>query len=259
MQVRVAHRGELSELTDRFPAFLPMARAAIPLNSARRWHRPGNEASTYDATVVFIGKTGYGKSSTINALSGLACMQTSAVAGCTREPASIELKVRDHQYLSLIDLPGIGESEALDAQYFSLYSRILQAADAVVYLLRADTRDYSIDERALSTLFDEQTRARLVVALNCCDKVEPISRSALAPTPEQLVRIREKVAFIERSFDVHGRVVPISADTVWNLPALAGAISATVLRSLAAHASMIDLSSLMFGSFAAAAGTKIGR
>lgn len=232
LRVRVRHRGELSVLSTRYPAFRQLRGIDVPLFSGRLWLREGGAPASVDITALFIGKSGYGKSSTINALTGLDCMRTSAVAGCTREPGSIELRVAENRYLSVIDLPGIGESTAFDAEYLPMYADFIKAADVVVWMLRADTRDYSIDERAIADCVDGAARAKLLIALNCCDKVEPISRSASPPGAAQLERITEKVLAVERLFDASGKVVPISADSGWNLDALATAMTARMRASL---------------------------
>ena len=65
-------------------------------------------------TVVFFGKTGAGKSTTLNKLFGLELDTDHAVA-CTKEPKAIILSRSEHQYLPLeqirvVDMPGIGKS-----------------------------------------------------------------------------------------------------------------------------------------------------
>lgn len=241
MQIQILRSGRLRDLAAQHPGFADLARTAIPPALHRRWLRKDGAATSHDLQAIFIGKTGYGKSSTVNALFSEQLMGTSAVAACTRHAQSLEFKIREGNYLAFTDLPGIGESRERDAEYLPLYASIIKTADAVVYMMRADTRDYSIDEKAYRMLFpDAEHKRNLIIGLNFCDKIEPISRSATKPTRLQLANIREKMAWIEDKFAPGGGVVPFSADAAWNLEALAEGISQVMVNSLATE--LADLS-----------------
>jgi predicted GTPase len=66
------------------------------------------------------GKNRGGKSSLCNALFAGEVSPVSDVAACTREPLRFRLQVGD-RHMTLVDLPGVGESGARDNEYAALY------------------------------------------------------------------------------------------------------------------------------------------
>lgn len=220
LSVKVRHETQLSELGRRFTAFNRLTTAKVEQQPWRRWSRENGTSHSYDLQVVFFGKSGYGKSSLVNALSGLSYMETSDVAACTRVVQSVEYLVRQHTYLSLADLPGLGESAQHDAEYLALYRNIIDKADVVVYTLRADCRDYSIDLRAFRELFNSDARRqKLLIALNGCDRIEPIQRThSTTPSTAQLLNIYAKQREVATVFSQPiSRILPCSAVTQWGL------------------------------------------
>lgn len=232
MQVRIRHEAPIAELTRRFPAFGPLHFARIAPLEHRRWQREDGAGHSHDLQVVFLGKSGYGKSSLVNALSGIPAMATSDVAACTRVIQSVEYAIRPGHYLSLADLPGLGESQQRDREYLALYREMLEKVDVVVYTLRADCRDYSIDQRAFAELFPPATRGqRVILALNSCDKIEPLQRQdSRTPSSAQLLNIERKLAELRGLFPGVTSLVPCSAATGWNLDELGQAIMRLLRR-----------------------------
>ncbi len=217
------YRGKLSELSSRFSAF---KRLAQPHNSTgwHPWVDRNTSKTTYDKMVFFVGKTGFGKSSTVNAITGRTCMKTSEVEACTRQCQTLEYQVDDSHCLSMADLPGVGESQSRDQEYRKMYRDFLKKAAAVVYLVRVDSRDFAIDQAVLEQLCQEipGLEQRLIIAVGQCDKAEPISRQASnEPTMEQWRTIQAKVAEVDRIFSPYWPVVAYSAATGWNLEVLA--------------------------------------
>lgn len=233
MQVRVQHEGSLAELARRFPAFDRLRSARIAPLQQRYWQRNNGASHSHDLQVVFFGKSGYGKSSIINALTGQETMATSDVAACTREAQSAEYAIRPGNYLSLADLPGLGESQYRDQEYLELYRQILDKADVVVYMVRADCRDYAIDQSVFARLFSSSSQQRKVIlVINGCDKIEPLQRHySRVPSEEQLQNIEHKIADLRRIFPDLPRIsiVPCTATTGWNL----GELSHEIARLLA--------------------------
>lgn len=198
----------------------------------------GNIVRTdYDFSIGFFGKSGYGKSSLVNILLDDALMETSDVDACTRHCNYIEYEISESEgkksFLSFCDFPGIGEDVYRNDEYMKMYSDFMRTLGLVVYVVRADTRDYSIDEQAYEKIFNTPERKQnVIIALNFCDKIEPISRQALSePTPEQMRNIEEKVRFIQNKFNPGGGVVPCSSGTGWNIQKLAETITQGVLNS----------------------------
>lgn len=70
----------------------------------------------YEPVIGIMGKTGAGKSSLCNALFVGEVSPVSDVAACTREPLRFRLQVGE-RYMTLVDLPGVGESGERDNEY----------------------------------------------------------------------------------------------------------------------------------------------
>jgi|GEM_PF-1033935 len=234
---KVCHRiGHISELGARYPAFMQFEHASVR-GPGLRWVNSDTGAASNHAQVAFFGKSGYGKSSTVNALFGGDILQTSAVTACTRQCDTLDFELAPDNYLALADFPGIGESGYQDQSYLRMYAQFFLASTVVVYLLRADLRDFTIDLNAYKTVFPtSRERSKVLFALNCCDKIEPTSRSAAsAPSPEQLHNIKLKLATVRDILKPAHAIVPYSAATGWNLDLLAQQIAHFVARSGHVH------------------------
>lgn len=218
------HRGDISELSKRFPAF-------DQFKDADRfgWHKWVDQTTGLgylERMVLFVGKSGYGKSTTVNALIGRPILETSDVEACTRECQCLDFHIGNNYWLSLGDLPGIGESLERDVEYLKLYSDFFSYASAIVHVLRADTRDYAVDEQAVRHLIQApELKRKVIYALGQCDKVEPITRHLYeVPTAEQLTNIDLKLHEVTKVFSPHHPVVPYSAETGWNMSVLSNEI-----------------------------------
>lgn len=220
------YTGNIDEISTRYHAFSKFKYAKVKDVSHLKWINKDDDSISYDTQVVFFGKTGYGKSSTVNAFFGNYIVETSDVAHCTYECQCLDFEMSRNCYLSLTDFPGIGESEYKDEQYLKMYSDFLISSTAIVYVIRADTRDYSIDKSAYKRLFATLTEQKKVIfALNYCDKIEPINRSySSTPTREQMYNITQKVDLVRDIFRPINEIIPYSAKTGWNMNKLADAI-----------------------------------
>ncbi|MGV8863180.1 MAG: GTPase family protein [Pseudomonas sp.] len=225
------HKGAIEELSTRYRDFDKFKRAA-----GAGWHKWVNQKTgeeTYDKMVLFIGKSGYGKSSTVNALIGRNVLETSDVEACTRVCQCVDFQVSDDRWLSIGDLPGLGENMAKDVEYFKLYSDFFGYASAIVHVLRADARDYSADEHLTDQFFKNSALgSKVIYAIGQCDKVEPLSRSESgAPTPAQQLNIARKIEDVESIFEPINPVIAYSAHTGWNLSVLVDRVVSTALAS----------------------------
>ena len=104
------------------------------------------------------------------------------------------------------------------------YKEILEKSDCVIYLLRADTREYAIDEKAISDLKIDKNK--LILGLNFCDKIEPINRNInINLTEKQQQNLNKKVEVISNIFKVSkSNILTISADTMLNVNKLVNKI-----------------------------------
>ncbi len=175
----------------------------------------------YEPIIGIMGKTGSGKSSLCNALFQGDVTPVSDVNACTRDVLQLRLNSGDHS-LILVDLPGVGESEQRDEEYESLYRKVLPDLDLILWIIKADDRAFSVDERFYRRVMpDHQQRVLFVV--NQADKIEPCHEwyvTGNAPSPHQLVNIEARLASIRQLFSPHHPVCVVSARTEWNLPSM---------------------------------------
>lgn len=144
----------------------------------------------YEPVIGIMGKTGAGKSSLCNALFQSEVTPISDISACTRDVLRFRL-CSVHHSLILVDLPGVGESEQRDKEYESLYRRILPRLDLILWVIKADDRAFSVDERFYKRVMtDHQHRTLFIV--NQADKIEPSHEwnvTGNAPSPDQSVNI----------------------------------------------------------------------
>lgn len=133
--------------------------------------------------VIFIGQTGYGKSSLINKLIKKDIFETSDYEACTKKLQSavyfLHHKMKHEHiayHLSFVDLPGIGENDQADEKYLQWYQSYIKEAAVIVYLFRADKRDHTQDEFFFNKVFDKNKSNQLICVISQADKIEPINR-----------------------------------------------------------------------------------
>lgn len=99
-------------------------------------------------TIVLSGKTGCGKTSTINALWNKD-LATNRVASCTKFPAVMRIKDTfegKEVEFNLVDLPGIAESLEANSLYRDFYYKFINKASLLICLTQADRRAYKQDQ-----------------------------------------------------------------------------------------------------------------
>jgi predicted GTPase len=224
----------LSDLIDTREAFAPLQGRRTVVSNLSAWGRRG--AVSHDLTLVVMGKSGYGKSTTLNKLVGEAIFPTSDVEACTRSMQSVDYQMcPDSQahYLSIADLPGLGENPERDEEYIGLYSSVLEKSHLIVYLLRADQRDFSIDHWAFSRLFTTAAgRRKVLIAVNAVDKIEPLNRfRPFALSPEQSANVDRRLQAIAQEFDIPlSRIHPYSAVEDFGVDKICKAICSHLLE-----------------------------
>ncbi len=183
---KILFEDDIEKLDDKFHFLKNIA----PFNSMfRDWkyvksHKLGYE-KIKKLNVIFIGQTGYGKSSLINKLIKKDVFETSDYQSCTKVLQCADYFL-DHNkkheklayILSFVDLPGIGENDKADESYLQWYQDYLKEATVIVYLFRADKRDHTQDEFFFNNVFDKSMSERLICVVSQADKVEPLSRGS---------------------------------------------------------------------------------
>lgn len=211
MEVKINYSGRFDELTSRWKQFKIIESLNQFEKDHRIWQR--NDIKSFDIQCAFLGKTGYGKSTTINSIIGKNLFQSSSIESTTKHIQSVEwlINAEKKYYFSIADLPGIGESKKTDAKYFDLYFSIIDKTDCVVYILRADQRDYSIDEKILSHI--KQSNVKFFIGLNYIDKIEPISRDLTNNLSHaQKINLKQKIKNLSDYFDIcQTKIIPYCA------------------------------------------------
>ena len=124
--------------------------------------------------ICFLGTTGYGKSSLINALFGTN-FQVKPIESCTKELYSVTMltnQIKGYDSIRVFDTPGIGEFSS-NAPYQKYYNYATSKADCIVLVLtfqRLDSEPQLLLESIKPYL--KSSNVRFVIAINHIDSQE---------------------------------------------------------------------------------------
>lgn len=202
---------------------------------ARSWLKtvlrqsPATGSSTIRA--VFIGKTGVGKSSLINALFGLHLITDDAAPG-TRAVDVNRIEIAGsgpgNIPVDIVDTPGFSESRETDSRYRRLYAAELPKADHLIWTVQAHPRVFRPDQVALQQLgrYIKPTCA-VTVAMTHIDTLGPNDWDDIknSPSVAQLKAIGELATSLEEKFSEYlgisaADIVPCSSTRNFGLDAL---------------------------------------
>lgn len=152
--------------------------------------------------VAIIGKSGVGKSTTINALFNLEEKISHTTTGTTKNNENI-VELPEGGQLSVIDMPGLGEDIELDKQYREIYKKVLPSADVVVYVVQANMKALRYDQKILRDIAENvmgNLKGRFVIALNQVDKIGPgdWNDKFNYPSPQQEDNINRRCQDIQK-------------------------------------------------------------
>ncbi|POT31223.1 GTPase family protein [Citrobacter braakii] len=178
-----------------------------------------NQLTHYEPVIGIMGKTGSGKSSLCNALFADKVSPVSDVTACTRDPLCFRLQVGEHA-MTIVDLPGVGESESRDVEYAELYSQQLPRLDLVLWLIKADDRALAVDEHFYRDVIGEAYRHKVLFVISQSDKVEPTCGGEKLST-EQKQNISRKICLLHELFQPVNPVGAVSVRLQWGLRVMA--------------------------------------
>lgn len=173
----------------------------------------------YEPVIGIMGKTGSGKSSLCNALFAGEVSPVSDVAACTREPLRFRLQL-GKRYMTIVDLPGVGESSVRDNEYAALYCQQLPRLDLVLWLIKADDRALAVDEHFYHQVIGGAYRQKVLFVISQADKVEPGSGGEKLST-EQKQNISRKICLLHELFQPVNPVCAVSVRLQWGLRVMA--------------------------------------
>lgn len=234
LKVHTVYSAEINELTVRYPCLSFLEHFFVPQIEMNQWTMSNDywgykDEIVHELQTMVIGKTGYGKSSTLNRIIGCGKFETDDVSVCTKDlyEATYRIDKRTKTFLSLCDLPGIGESNYADDHYYVWYRDMLEKSHCVLYVIRADQRDYAMDEMIFRNIFsDSSEKEKVVLALNFADKVEPVNRHSVELLPKQRANLETKVNDVSKIFQISKRnIVYYSAKSNLNMDILVRCIA----------------------------------
>ena len=169
----------------------------------------------YEPVIGIMGKTGAGKSSLCNALFAGEVSPVNDITACTREPLCFRLQL-GKRYMTIVDLPGVGESGVRDSEYATLYREQLPRLDLILWLIKADDRALAVDEYFYRQVIGEAYRHKMLFVISQADKAEPTSGGDKLST-EQKQNISRKIGLLHELFQPVNPVCAVSVRLQWGL------------------------------------------
>ncbi|HHX5194548.1 TPA: GTPase family protein, partial [Yersinia enterocolitica] len=193
--------------------------SGLPQWASERILQQINQLTDYEPVIGILGKTGAGKSSLCNALFVGEVSPVSDVAACTREPLRFRLQVGE-RFMTIVDLPGVGESGARDTEYAALYREQLPRLDLVLWLIKADDRALGVDEHFYHQVIGEAYRHKVLFIISQSDKTEPTSGNGQL-SAAQKQNISRKICLLHDLFQPVHPVCAVSVRLQWGLRVMA--------------------------------------
>ncbi len=157
--------------------------------------------------VVFFGKTGAGKTSTINRLFGFEWPTDNAKA-CTDKLQFESHRPPKGKDLLVVDTPGIAESDQADNTFYPLFEKAVGNAGHLIWVYQGDIREYRPDQVMMVRLRDFLKKAlRITVLINQIDRIGlgNWDQERNEPSTHQRPLITERISDVYQKF---GKYLP---------------------------------------------------
>ena len=234
MRERLQHIGNLStyieELFDKLPGNLVSEKqrkkmTQIMMNDDELQNLLDGLKNPRPPRFVLVGRTGVGKSSLINALSGRYLAEVSDVEIGTKEAKRYAYEADGHVYFEVIDTRGIGESESFDTKAEDALKDVIHSfqPDAVLFLQKASERAHiDKDVQVTKRIMDKAASGLpLIAIITQIDELAPsrIKEPNQYPSEKEHL-ITEKMNQLKRIFAQHHleatAFLPVSSYIEWN-------------------------------------------
>lgn len=101
--------------------------------------------------IGIIGKTGVGKTTTVNSLFQAKFVTSRTVVGTSKAQYK-DFELPNGSKLTIVDMPGYGRSIAEDEEYQKIYLAELPKCDIILMVVQADSADFSDDQSMIKTI-----------------------------------------------------------------------------------------------------------
>lgn len=101
--------------------------------------------------IGIIGKTGVGKTTTVNSLFQATFVTSRTVVGTSKAQYK-DFELPNGSKLTIVDMPGYGRSIAEDEEYQNIYLAELPKCDIILMVVQADSADFSDDQSMIKTI-----------------------------------------------------------------------------------------------------------
>ena len=177
-----------------------------------------------------IGRTGFGKSSLVNAICGAYVADVSDTVSCTAETRTITIKDNDRVLMEILDTRGIAESQSLNDDISAEDAIIKEVSkfspDVAILVLSCTHRDdVDSDVQFLKTIANSYKQINkvdlpIVVVINKCDEMAPTRYKSASEYPQTKIdKINEQVKYfkeiiINNKLKIDS-IVPVSSLIDW--------------------------------------------